>query len=189
MVTAQLGHRTCELESEFVIDIEDLRVFRYSDLCRCSKEALVDVSLCGYRKILCWCLWFDFWYSYRRDRDGLSMDWTDHRVLIKTDLRLLFDALSNLLTQLPEYASVCIGFVQVVTRFRCRVGQGYKGRNRMTIDIFRCVNCEYRYSCYKEHCFSSGGLLRNIWVPFLSLEVLAAPGSSLEKELIDSGVS
>ena len=37
-VTAQLGDRTFELESEFVVDIDDLRVFRYSDLCRCCKD-------------------------------------------------------------------------------------------------------------------------------------------------------
>ena len=39
MVTAQLGDRTLELESEFVVENDDLRVFRYSDLCRCSKDA------------------------------------------------------------------------------------------------------------------------------------------------------
>jgi hypothetical protein len=39
MVTAQLGDRTFELESELVVDIDDLRLFRYSDLCRCSKDA------------------------------------------------------------------------------------------------------------------------------------------------------
>ena len=38
MVTAQLGDRTFELESEFFVDIDDLRVFRYSDLCRCCKD-------------------------------------------------------------------------------------------------------------------------------------------------------
>ena len=37
--TAQLGDRTFELESEFVVDIDDLREFRYSDLCRCPKVA------------------------------------------------------------------------------------------------------------------------------------------------------
>jgi len=47
-------------------------------------------------------------YSYRRDRDEWSMDWTDQRVLSNTDSRLLFYALLKLLTQLPEYAIVCI---------------------------------------------------------------------------------
>jgi len=41
MITAQLGDRTFEFESEFVVDIHDLRVFRYCDLWRCSKDALV----------------------------------------------------------------------------------------------------------------------------------------------------
>ena len=36
------------------------------------------------------------------------MDWTDQRALTSTDLRLLFDALLKLITQLPEYAIVCI---------------------------------------------------------------------------------
>ena len=39
MVTAQLGDRTFELESEFGVNIDDLGVFRYSDMCRCSKDA------------------------------------------------------------------------------------------------------------------------------------------------------
>jgi len=39
MVTAQLHDRTFELESEFVVDIDDLRLFRYSDLWRCSENA------------------------------------------------------------------------------------------------------------------------------------------------------
>jgi len=47
-------------------------------------------------------------YSFRRGRDGCSMDWTDQRALTSTDLRLLFDALLKLITQLPEYAIVCI---------------------------------------------------------------------------------
>jgi hypothetical protein len=36
------------------------------------------------------------------------MDWTDHRELIHTDLRLLLDSLLKLPTQLPEYSIVCI---------------------------------------------------------------------------------
>ena len=89
MVTAELGDRTLELESEFVVDIDDLRVFRYSDLCRCSKD--------GFSR--CLTLWgldgiekefgLISGYSYKRDRDKWSMDWTDQRVLINTDLRLL----------------------------------------------------------------------------------------------------
>jgi len=47
MVTAQLGDRTFDLQSEFVVGIDELIVFRYSDLCRCSKDVLVYVSLCG----------------------------------------------------------------------------------------------------------------------------------------------
>ena len=69
MVTAELGDRTLELESEFVVDIDDLRVFRYSDLCRCSKD--------GFSR--CLTLWgldgiekefgLISGYSYKRDRD------------------------------------------------------------------------------------------------------------------------
>jgi hypothetical protein len=36
------------------------------------------------------------------------MDWTDQRVLINTDFRLLFDGLLKLPTQLPEDVIVCI---------------------------------------------------------------------------------
>jgi len=56
MVTAQLDDCTFELESEFVVDIDDLRVFTYSDLCRCSKDAfrrcLALWGLDGIEKIL-----------------------------------------------------------------------------------------------------------------------------------------
>ena len=52
-----------------------------------------------------------------------------------------------------------------------------KGRTQITIDILRCVYCEY----------SSGGVLRNLSLPFsMSIQVLAALGSTLKKELIDS---
>jgi hypothetical protein len=102
MVTAQLGDRTFELESEFVVDIYDLRVFRYSDLCRCSKDAfcrcLALWGLDGIEKDFVDVFGSISGYSYRRDRDGWSIDWTDQRVLINTDLRLLFDALLKLLT-------------------------------------------------------------------------------------------
>jgi len=110
MVTAQLGDRTFELESEFVVDIDDLRVFRYSDLCRCSKDAfsrcLTLWGLDGIEKDFIDVFGSISGYSYRRDRDGYSMDWTYQRVLINTDFRLLFDALLKLLTQLPEWIKV-----------------------------------------------------------------------------------
>jgi len=112
MVTAQLGDRTFELESEFVVDIDDLRVFRYSDLCRCSKDAfsrcLTLWGLDGIEKDFIDVFGSISGYYYRRDRDGWSMDWTDQRILISTDFRLLFDALLKLLTQLPEHSIVCI---------------------------------------------------------------------------------
>ena len=112
MVTAQLRDRTFELEPEFVVDIDDLRVFSYSDLCRCSKDAfsrcLALWGLDGIEEDFVDVFGSISGYSYRRDRDGYSMDWTYQRVLINTDFRLLFDALLKLLTQLPEYAIVCI---------------------------------------------------------------------------------
>jgi len=45
-------------------------------------------------------------YSYKRNRDGWSMDCTDQRVLINTELRLLLETLLKLLTQLPEWIKV-----------------------------------------------------------------------------------
>jgi hypothetical protein len=65
MVTAQLGDRIFELESEFVARIDDLRVFRYSDLCKCSKDAcsrcLALWGLDGIEKDFVGVFWFDFW--------------------------------------------------------------------------------------------------------------------------------
>ena len=106
MVTAELGDRT-SLSLSLT-----LTMFRYSDLCRCSNDAFRRCpslwGLGGIEKDFVDVFGSISGYSYRRDRDGWSMDWTDQRVLINTDFRLLFDALLKLLTQLPEHAVVCI---------------------------------------------------------------------------------
>jgi len=46
--------------------------------------------------------------TYECLRDEWFVDWTDQRVFINTDFRLLFDALLKLLTQLPQYPIVYI---------------------------------------------------------------------------------
>ena len=82
------------------------------------------------------------------------------------------------------------GFVEIVTFFGCRVDLGSKGRNRITIDIFcyilwmPSIDIPARRALLLEW-----GMSRNLSMPLLSIEVLAALGSTLKKELIDFGVS
>jgi hypothetical protein len=74
----QLVVCTFELESELVVDIDDFRVFGYSNLCRCSKDAfsrcLTLWGLDGIEKDFVDVFGSISGYSYRRDRDGWSMD-------------------------------------------------------------------------------------------------------------------
>ena len=63
--------------------------------------------------------------------------------------------------------------------------QASKGTNR---NILMCL-LSVSVFLLQEHCFSNGGVLRNSSMSFLSIEVLAALGSTLKKELIDSSVS
>ena len=39
MITGQLSDRTFEFESVAMVDLDALRLFRYTDLCKCSKFA------------------------------------------------------------------------------------------------------------------------------------------------------
>jgi len=37
MITRELGDTSLELESGFIVDLDDLGCWRYSELCRCSE--------------------------------------------------------------------------------------------------------------------------------------------------------
>ena len=83
------------------------------------------------------------------------MDWIDQSVLINADFKLSFDALLKLLTQLPQYAIVCIREWSSSDSFKLLHALDAEWikvakEEIESIDIFRCVNCEYRYACYKS---------------------------------------
>jgi len=118
---------------------------------------------------------------------GWSMDWTDQRVLINTDLRLLFDALLKLLTQLPEYAILCIPEWISSDSFKLllaldaewiKVAKKEIESESIYFDVF-IVSIGIPAT---RELILEWGVLRNLSMPCLSIEVLAALGSTLKKE-------
>jgi hypothetical protein len=45
---------------------------------------------------------------YQRERDGWRFDWTYQQVFINVDFTLVLDALLKMLSQLPQYAILCV---------------------------------------------------------------------------------
>jgi len=115
-------------------------------------------------------------------------------LMTNTDLRLLFDALLKLLTQFPEYAIVCIPEWSSSDSFKLlraldakwiKVEKEEIESQSIYFDVF-IVSIDIPAT---RALLLEWGSVEEFINAVLSIEVLAALGSTLKKELIDSCVS